>query len=136
MQESKTRQVKIEDVRPDTFEHLLCFLHSGKMKIPLNEHLAQELYLASDKYDVTDLKEECMKFLQSSIKVNNVISMLAWADYYHVDKIKKICLAFPEHNDSKFLLYNTDFKELKLELRQKLINSAINKASSTERKIF
>ena len=40
---SKTRQVNIKDLSPDTFEHLLFFLHFGKMKVLLTESLAQEL---------------------------------------------------------------------------------------------
>ena len=135
MQESKTsRQVNIKDVSPDTFEHLLFFIHSGKMKIPLTESLSQELYVASKKYAVPDLNEECIKFLQSSINVDNVFSMLIWAHNYHVDKIKEKCIAFAVEKGSEMFLYNVaGWKELgksSLELHKLLITSIINKVSS------
>ena len=36
---SMTRQVNIKDINPDTFEHLLFFMHSGKMKIQGSQQL-------------------------------------------------------------------------------------------------
>ena len=135
MQESKTRQVNIKDVNPDTFKHLLFFMDSGKMKIPLTETLAQELYVASDRYAVIDLNEECIKFLQSSIKAENVFSMLIWAHKYQVDKIKEKCVAFAVEKGSEIFLYNVagwrELGECSSELRQSLIKSIVNKVSDT-----
>ena len=140
MQESKTRQVNIKDVSPDTLKHLLFFMHTGKMETPLTESLSQELYVASDKYAVTDLNEECIKFLQSSINADNVFSMLIWAHTYQVNKIKEKCIAFAVEKGSEFFLYNAaGWKELgncSWELRQSLITSIINKVSSTVRFTF
>ena len=133
MQESKTRQVNIKDVNPDTFEHLLFFINSGKTKIPLNETLAQELYVASDRYAVIDLNEECIKVLQSSIKADNIFSMLIWAEKFHVDKIKEKCVAFAVEKGSEIFLYNVagwrELGQCSLKLRQSLIKSIVNKVS-------
>ena len=103
------------------------------VKIPLTETLAQELYVASDRYAVIDLNEECIKFLQSSIKAENVFSMLIWAHKYQVDKIKEKCVAFAVEKGSEIFLYNVagwrELGECSSELRQSLIKSIVNKVS-------
>ena len=38
--------------------------------------------MASDKYDVESLKNECVSALKNQLKINNAISMLVWAQFY------------------------------------------------------
>ena len=103
------------------------------MKIPLTESLAQELYVASDKYDIADLKEERINFLQLSIKAENAISLLSWSDKYQFTGIKEHCFAFAVEKGSEIFLYNVagwrELGQCSLKLRQSLIKSIVNKVS-------
>ncbi len=106
MQEAKTGQVRVEDFEPDVFEELLYFIYAGRTRTPFTLSLAQSLYIATDKYDIGDLKEECSKFLLSSIKEDNVISMLIWAERCFVEEIKEKCIAFAAKKEQVVFLYD------------------------------
>ena len=98
------------------------------MKIPLTESLAQELYVASDKYDIADLKEERINFLQLSIKAENAISLLSWSDKYQVTGIKEQCFAFAVEKGPKSYLYDADgWEDLSVEVFTLLRTRILNK---------
>ena len=98
------------------------------VKIPLTETLAQELYVASDRYAVADLKEECINFLQLSIKAENAISLLSWSDKYQVTGIKEQCFAFAVEKGPKSYLYDADgWEDLSVEVFTLLRTRILNK---------
>lgn len=92
MQESKTRKVNIEDIVPEIFKELLHYIYSGRCSTPLTEGTAQPLLVAADKYDIKDLKEDCVQYLLPCVTVKNAVELLIWADLQSIDKLKKAAL--------------------------------------------
>lgn len=92
MQESNTREVAIEDIRPEIFKELLHYIYSGRCSNPLTEDTVQPLFVAADKYDIKDLKEDCVRYLLPSVNVKNAIELMIWADLQSIDNLKKAAI--------------------------------------------
>ena len=88
MQEAKTGQVNIQDTQPENFKQLLHYIYAGRLSKPLEETTSQSLYFVAEKYDIGDLKKECIRFLVSSIRVDNAIELLLFAHLQSVDVVK------------------------------------------------
>ncbi len=92
MQESKTRKVVIRDIVPEIFKELLHYIYSGRCSTPLTEGTVQPLLVAADKYDIKDLKEDCVQYLLPCVTVKNAIELMIWADLQSIDKLKNAAL--------------------------------------------
>jgi speckle-type POZ protein len=104
MMEKKTGQVSIQDIQPDIFKQLLHYIYSGRLPLLLTETTAQRLFEAADKYDIGDLKEECVSFLLLCIRVDNVINLMAWAHIHSVDELKEETLKFTSFHGKEISL--------------------------------
>lgn len=111
MREAETGRVVIEDVRADIFKQLLHFIYSGRIGTPLNEVTAQPLFLAADKYDVSDLKDDCVDFLLTCVRVDNALNLMAWAHIHNIDKLKEAALTFTAQHGQEICLLE-DWEEL------------------------
>lgn len=111
MQELKTRQVQIQDIKPDIFKQLLHYIYSGRICEPLSETSAQPLYVAADKYDISDLMKECVRFLFSHIRVDNTISLMVWAHLHSVETLKNAAINFTGQH-GKAICSLKDWEEL------------------------
>ena len=111
MQESKTGKVDIKDVQPEIFKQLLHYIYSGRISTPLTEYTARPLFVAADKYDVEDLRNECVVFLLSSIRIDNAISLMVWANLHSVDELKNAALTFTARHGKQICLMK-DWDEL------------------------
>ena len=111
MQESKTGKVDIKDVQPEIFKQLLHYIYSGRISTPLTEYTARPLFVAADKYDVEDLRNECILFLLSSIRIDNAISLMVWANLHSVDELKNAALTFTARHGKQICLMK-DWDEL------------------------
>lgn len=98
MKESTTKKVDIEDIIPEIFKQFLYFVYSGRLETPLHEDSAQSLFVAANKYDIEDLREKCAAFLVRSLKVENVINFMVFADFYSVEKLKEAAFKLIEEN--------------------------------------
>ena len=94
MKETLTGKVYIQDVPYNIFTELLHYIYSGRTKTEMNEDTAQPLYIASDKYDIEDLKKDCVHFLVSSFTVENILHLLVWAHLHLVDELKTKAFKF------------------------------------------
>ncbi|KAK4015109.1 hypothetical protein OUZ56_030099 [Daphnia magna] len=94
MQETSTRKVCIKDIKLDIFKQLLHYIYSGRTSTKLSEENAQPLFVAADMYDIEDLKDECVQFLLTCIKLENAINLMAWVHVHEVDSLKEAALAF------------------------------------------
>jgi speckle-type POZ protein len=92
MQESKTGQVVIKDISRDIFYHLLHYVYSGRTPTPMTETTAQLLFAAADKYDLEDLKEECIRFLLTCVTETTANKLFEMAAKYHIDELKEECV--------------------------------------------
>ena len=98
MQESKTRKVIIEDIQPEIFKELLHYIYSGRCSTPLTESTVQPLFVAADKYDIKDLKEDCVRYLLPCVNAKNAVEIMIWADLQSIDKLKEVTLECVVHN--------------------------------------
>ncbi|KAI9562787.1 hypothetical protein GHT06_010242 [Daphnia sinensis] len=98
MVEAKTGQVFIADIEADIFKELLHYIYAGHTSTPLTEPTAQSLYVAAEKYDIQDLRKECVDFLLFHIQLNNAIRLLIWAYIHSIDEIKEAALKFVAEN--------------------------------------
>ena len=94
MKEQETGRVDIEDIQLDIFKELLHYIYSGRTRMSLTEETAQSLFMAADKYDIGDLKEECVAFLLTCFRVENALTLMAWAHLNSVDNLKEAALDF------------------------------------------
>ena len=94
MEEAVTGQVYIEDIQPDFFDQLLHYIYSGRTLKPMTEASAQTMYVAADKYDIGDLKKDCVRFLLSCVRVDNVVNLMIWSHSYLVKKVKEAAVTF------------------------------------------
>jgi hypothetical protein len=104
MKETKTGQVSIQDIQPDIFKQLLHYICSGRLSLLLTETTAQRLFEAADKYDIGDLKKECVDFLLLCIRVDNVINLMAWANIHSVEELKEETLEFTSYRGKEISL--------------------------------
>ncbi len=111
MKEPNIGKVNVDDIRPDIFKQLLHYIYSGRLFEPLIETTAQSLYIAADKYDIGDLKKECIRFLLPCIQVNNAINFMVWAYLHSVDELKNAALTFMAEHGKEICLLK-DWEEL------------------------
>lgn len=103
MSESHTGRVTITDIKPEIFKELLHFIYSGRTLTALTEDTAQSLFVLADKYDIEDLKESCVRYLLSTVRVDNAINLMAWAHLHSVDKLKEATLDFSAENGQEIV---------------------------------
>ncbi len=92
LKETTTGRVRIEDFQLVIFKELLHFIYLGRTQEPLKNDTAQPLYEAADKYDIVDLKQDCVRFLLNKICLVNAIDLLIWADHNSANEIKEEAL--------------------------------------------
>lgn len=85
MKESKSNEVVISDISYDTFEEMLFFIYSGKVTSDFPT-LVMDLFAASHKYQVEDLKKLCETEISENLSEENARDVLVFADIYDCDK--------------------------------------------------
>lgn len=100
MSETKTGKVDITDIDFDVFKEMLYYIYSGRISSPFrwinqnDKKKAKSLYEVADKYDIDDLKNECVNFLSRLVRVTNTISMMLWAHIHSASRLKQKTLEF------------------------------------------
>lgn len=130
MQETKTGKVVVKDIKSDIFKELLHYIYMGRTKSPLTDDTAQQLFLAVDKYDIADLRNECVDHLISCIKSKNAINIMIWAHLHAIDNVKKAALDIVVRNAKEICLTEewerlaNDYPDLNVLATRCIINSA------------
>jgi speckle-type POZ protein len=81
MKEKQQNECIIEDIDCEVFGELLQFIYTGKTR-KVNS-IAHKLLIASEKYNITRLKEICEESIASQITNENSIENLLFADKYN-----------------------------------------------------
>ncbi|KFM75636.1 Protein roadkill, partial [Stegodyphus mimosarum] len=87
MAEEKTNVIEISDIDPDVIEIMLHYIYSGQLK-NVNMLNALELYSASDKYQLLDMKAKCCTYISVSMTADNVCDVLILADMHSDNTLK------------------------------------------------
>ncbi|GBN00607.1 TD and POZ domain-containing protein 1 [Araneus ventricosus] len=84
MKEKAGECINVPDIGSDTMRQMLQFIYTD-FTGDLEMQSAKDLYVASDKYDITSLKNCCSSFMKKNLCISNVCEVLVLADI-HQDK--------------------------------------------------
>ncbi|GAB1296701.1 Speckle-type POZ protein [Apodemus speciosus] len=101
MEESKKNRVEINDVEPEVFKEMMCFIYTGKA--PNLDKMADDLLAAADKYALERLKVMCEDALCSNLSVENAAEILILADLHSADQLKTQAVDFINYHASDVL---------------------------------
>jgi len=125
MLESNTGIVNISDTDEDTFEYFLTFLYTGKIEqVSLNK--VKGLYEIADKYNLQDLKRECVRRLTIEMSVDLVCDALRVAGLHGEKELLEISTNFFINNTEKIL--DTSKWEIFLTDNPKIVNELLKKS--------
>uniref|UniRef100_A0A669EPJ4 Speckle type BTB/POZ protein n=1 Tax=Oreochromis niloticus TaxID=8128 RepID=A0A669EPJ4_ORENI len=85
-------RVEINDVEPDVFKEMMCFIYTGKA--PNLDKMADDLLAAADKYALERLKVMCEDALCTNLSVENAAEILILADLHSADQLKTQAVDF------------------------------------------
>ena len=91
MVESQAKTIKIEDADPETFKMMLRYIYCGRLPDELEAN-ARKLLPLADKYDLPEVRDACVHWMEKSLSKENVCETLIMADLYRCPKLKKKCL--------------------------------------------
>uniref|UniRef100_A0A8C6EGB7 Speckle-type POZ protein n=1 Tax=Moschus moschiferus TaxID=68415 RepID=A0A8C6EGB7_MOSMO len=101
MEESKKNRVEINDVEPEVFKEMMCFIYMGKA--PNLDKMADDLLAAADKYVLERLKVMCGDALCSKLSVENAREILILAGLHSADQLKTQAVDFIHYHASDVL---------------------------------
>ena len=92
--ERQTRTLEIDDIEPEVFKQMLCYLYTGKAPDLEREDVTEALLIAADKYQIDSLKLLCEESLSFKLKVENVVHLLTLAHHHSANKLLEVILKF------------------------------------------
>lgn len=75
MSERNTGIIPIDDCEPNIFQEFLHYVYTGSVKMFCHENVF-DLYKLSDKYQVEELKEECLEYLKKILSVDTFCDVI------------------------------------------------------------
>jgi hypothetical protein len=95
MSEAQSGSILIEDVSDDIMKELIAFIYTNEFSSDrvVSSH-AQELLLASMRFELGDAAAICVEYLAKTLSTKNVSSLLVLADANNVVDLKKRCIDF------------------------------------------
>jgi speckle-type POZ protein len=90
----------IDDVKPDIFRHLLCYVYGGSVPEEVLKQHAKDFIDTADKYSIVNLKLEAeAAYVESNdITMDNAIDNLLYADAKNCALLKEAVLDFLAEN--------------------------------------
>lgn len=95
LQEAQDGKVIIEKIRFEVMQQVVDYMHFGVLKAK-NFSLVLEVLMAADRYDVQDLKEECLDHITSSLTKETAAEGLVMA-VKHLTPLVNNCKKLLEH---------------------------------------
>jgi len=96
MKENESGVIEINDMKLEVFEDLLKYIYTGKA--PNVDSHVEELFAASDQYQVEKLKQLCEDKLCFSLDIANCVQLLVLGDMHHAPYLKASALKFVSKN--------------------------------------
>ncbi|XP_043479720.1 speckle-type POZ protein-like [Leptopilina heterotoma] len=90
MSEELTSIVQIKDIKPTIFQQMLNFIYNVEIKDL--DKVALELFYVAEKYELKELKTNCINNLYKNLSLKTVIKTLEVADLYSILDLKSECL--------------------------------------------
>jgi speckle-type POZ protein len=110
--EGTTKTVRITDVSPEAFKHLLQFVYTGKIPTLSDSTETMEmLFFAADKYEIQDLKDICENKLARQVSKRNAIHLLIVAHLHSATKLQEAALRCIDRN-RQYIWGTTEWQDL------------------------
>jgi len=119
-QEKQSGIIKIEDVRSDTMDKFIKYLHLRSFTVDM-EDFVEDLFVLSDRYAVDILKDDCVNTLSKKFTTENIVHGLRLAFTHNSRELK-----------GRSLFYAKDFFGCILKLDQWKQLAENNKALADE----
>lgn len=121
MQESQQNCVQIEDANETTVMAMLQYMYSDEAP---QHHIAADLLILADKYQMSDLQIACQTTLSEGLTFRNVVDSVLLADRYPTcQSLKDVAIKFIVEN-FEMVLRTDSFQEL-MKTRQDLTSEII-----------
>ncbi|GBN04707.1 Speckle-type POZ protein [Araneus ventricosus] len=91
MKELKENMVAVEDIKMPVLKALVSFLYTGKLP-NYNFDFLCDLYYASDKYDIPELRQVCIDLLLPNILLENIFRALKLAFLHNIERFTVMTL--------------------------------------------
>ncbi|KFO22065.1 Speckle-type POZ protein [Fukomys damarensis] len=91
-QESIKNRVEINNMEPEVFKEMICFIYTRKATNP--HRMMHDLLAAADKYHLEHMKVMCEETLCSNLSTENAVEILILADLHSVHQLKTQALDF------------------------------------------
>jgi len=112
MTESSSRTVAVEDIEPNVFRQLLRFLYTGDAPgLENDENMAELLFIAADKYQVSALKDLCLPLISKAIDDENAVRLLVLAHLHSAVWLQEDCIDWIVKNKTIFF-QREEFRDL------------------------
>ncbi|CAL1298354.1 unnamed protein product [Larinioides sclopetarius] len=103
MKETAGECINVPDISSDTVRGMLHFLYTDYVG-DLEMQSANDLYIASDKYDIASLKQRCSSFMKKNLSPSNVCDVLVLADMHQDKDLESAAQEYVLTNDEVFHL--------------------------------
>ncbi|XP_055953190.1 TD and POZ domain-containing protein 3-like [Argiope bruennichi] len=100
MKEKVSECINITDLNLDTLKRMLLFIYTDTTG-ELDFQSAKELYFASDKYDISSLKQRCSNFMAQNMQPSNVCEILILADMHRDEELKSVAQEYILEHDQQ-----------------------------------
>ncbi|XP_077286521.1 BTB/POZ domain-containing protein 2-like [Arctopsyche grandis] len=103
---AERKEIVISDIEPHIFQLLLDFIYKDKVYIDSLENSCGLLY-AAKKYMLPYLIKICLKYIENSLSIHNVLTILNFAEWIQEDSLVIRCIdLICKHTDVVFTLAN------------------------------
>uniref|UniRef100_F1L222 BTB and MATH domain-containing protein 42 n=2 Tax=Ascaris TaxID=6251 RepID=F1L222_ASCSU len=128
MVEAQKGVIDIQDCRFEPVRAMIDYIYTGSTE--LVEGYAEDVLAIADKYAILPLKEQCERYLATTINSKNVASTAVFADTYSASILKQACTRYmmQHHRD---VLRSAEWKQMKRE-RSELANDLLESVLAGE----
>jgi len=100
LQESREKEIPIENVSYETFKEMLVYLYTNEVK-HINSFSAVPLLICADMYLLDELKQYIECYLEDFLDMDTCCSFLQIADQYSCNRLRAISYEFIQKNIAK-----------------------------------
>jgi hypothetical protein len=80
-EDTSSESIPILDISFSVFQQMLQYIYTGECN--LHSENIIELYMSSNQYRLSDLKQLCESYIQDNLEITNVTEILAIAQIYN-----------------------------------------------------
>ncbi|VDK56851.1 unnamed protein product [Anisakis simplex] len=106
MLEAQKGVIDIQDCRFEPVRAMIDYIYTGSTE--LVEGYAEDVLAIADKYAILPLKEQCERYLATTINSKNVASTAVFADTFSASILRQVCANVERNTHLLFNLMSTD----------------------------